>query len=315
MKRLAPICLFTYNREIETKATIEALKENHLAPESDLIIFSDGGKSESSWNQVFRLREYLKTINGFKSVTIRESEINKGLANSIISGVTDVVNLYGKVIVLEDDLISSPFFLNFMNSALQKYELEKQIYSINGFSVLTDAKDDVYVHTRPFPWGWGTWKDRWDVKLFDKGNIQSMIKADSKLLKRFASVCGEDVEKMLVDSLSGKNNSWYIRWTFYHYYNNWLSLYPKESFIENIGFNENGTNCKVAINPYKYEMYKKAEFDLEYISNVDMDVNVQRKFLRYFSKMYRLQLRLNMLGSYHGIKTLFEDLKLKLRRK
>src|SRR6266568_4628990 len=130
---LAPIVLFVFNRLPHTKATIEALQKNKFASRSDLIIFSDGPKVDGSKNEVLAVREYLHNVCGFKSIAIIEREHNWGLAESIISGVTEVVNVHGKIIVLEDDLITSPFFLEYMNDALEMYKDEDKVISILGY--------------------------------------------------------------------------------------------------------------------------------------------------------------------------------------
>lgn len=167
--KLAPITLFVYNRPDHTNKTIEALKKNKFAKESELFIFSDGPKKQEDASKVKEVRKYLKTIDGFNDVFIKESEKNKGLANSIISGVTEVINKYRKVIVLEDDLITSPVFLEYMNFLLNRYEAEKKVYSVTGYNhpekimkIPKDYKYDIYFNPRASSWSWGTWKDRWD---------------------------------------------------------------------------------------------------------------------------------------------------------
>ena len=130
---MIPIILFVYNRPWHTRQTVKALQKNELAGRSDLFIFSDGPKDEQTEKAVQKVREYIHTIDGFQTVTIREREENWGLANSIIDGVTQIVNEYGRVIVLEDDLMTSPFFLRYMNDALNLYECEEKVISIHGY--------------------------------------------------------------------------------------------------------------------------------------------------------------------------------------
>ena len=130
---LAPITLFTYNRLWHTQQTIEALRNNELADVSELFLFSDGPKSEADREKVQSVREYLKSVTGFKKVAVVERDRNLGLAQSIISGVTEFVNKYGRVIVLEDDMLTSPFFLRFMNDALEFYKDEEKVISIHGY--------------------------------------------------------------------------------------------------------------------------------------------------------------------------------------
>jgi GT2 family glycosyltransferase len=181
----SPICLFTYNRLDLTKRTVEELQKNYLAPESNLIIFSDGPKTPESSKQVMDLRKYLKTIEGFLSVEIYESPRNKGLADSIISGVSSVVEKYGKAIVLEDDLLTTPNFLSYMNQAMEYYENSKEIISICGYGLKIKKpyyyKEDVYLYGRSFSWGWATWVDRWETIDWEVKDWES-FKYDKKMV-------------------------------------------------------------------------------------------------------------------------------------
>jgi len=309
--KLAPICLFTYNRLSETKLTVKALQKNYLAKESDLFIFSDGAKNESSAYKVSAVREYLREIDGFKSIIIYESKVNKGLADSIIDGVSKIINQYGNVIVLEDDLLTLPNFLDFMNQSLSFYAEEELIQSINGFSLsLKDKSNDVYFQTRPFSWGWGTWGDRWDSEIFDKTKILGLIDFDSSILKQFKMQCGEDIPSMLMDSLCGKNNSWYVRWALNHFISKRYSVYPSYSLVSNIGFGDNGTHCN-GINSYKSEMSnnKSGVFDLVLFSFPSK--NTKSDFLKYFSKLYKIIFRVKLLNSKLGRGKLMEEFKLK----
>ncbi|WP_339714804.1 glycosyltransferase [uncultured Kriegella sp.] len=314
---LAPICLFTYNRLAETKQTVEALQKNFLATQSHLIIFSDGAKNERSNSKITAVRQYLKTIDGFKSIKIYESQKNKGLAGSIIEGVTKTIEEYGKVIVLEDDLITSQNFLNFMNKALDHYATKEIIKSINGFSPeikkLKTGTPDVYFQTRTFPWGWATWKNRWSSEIFSKEKIKKEINDDKNILRVFKKDCGNDIAKMLLDSISGKNDSWYVRWVFEHYRTQALALYPKYTLVGNSGFNENGTHCKT-INPYKSiidsDFREKTCFDFD--TQIEIDPIIKRQFLRYFSIKYRIILRVKLLFDEGGVGVLWNDIKSRL---
>src|SRR5690554_2038285 len=163
MNSLAPIVLFTYNRPDHTHKTVEALKMNKLAKESLLFIFSDGAKCEKDTEAVYNLREYLKGIDGFKSIEIIERKENYGLKRSIIDGVSTVVNEYGKVIVVEDDVVTSPTFLNYMNSALSYFENVKKVWHISGWTprIKTANLPDFFFWRIMNCYGWGTWADRW----------------------------------------------------------------------------------------------------------------------------------------------------------
>lgn len=309
---LAPICLFTYNRLNETARTVKALKENFLAEQSDLYIFSDAPRNESVRDQVNNVRGYLRTITGFRSIKIILSEKNLGLANSIINGVSKVISEYGKVIVLEDDLATQPNFLEFMNQSLDYFENNKAVYTINGFSLNVGCNVQYYFQTRPFPWGWATWKDRWNLEFFDKSKIRKLLDDDRSLIRLFRKECGDDVEKMLLDSISNRNDSWYIRWTFAHFLNNKVSLYPAKSLVTNTGFTSEGTNCKT-INPYRSMLDDSRKLNMCFNDNILVNDKTRKAFLKYFSKKYRLTIRLKMLTSLSGAKLLYKDIKEKLK--
>ena len=184
--QIAPTALFVYNRLEHTKRVIEALQKNVLASESDLIIFSDGPKHEKDVKKIDEVRKYLKTIDGFKSIEIFEKENNLGLSNSIISGVTEVVNRYGKIIVLEDDLVVSPYFLEFMNNALVKYENEEKVISIHGYIYpIKNKLPETFFIKGADCWGWATWKRGWD--LFEPNGqklLDELLNKNLTLLER-----------------------------------------------------------------------------------------------------------------------------------
>lgn len=166
--RLAPIVLFVYNRPDHTRQTVEALQQNILADESELFIYSDAPKDTTSIKKVNLVRKYLMQVQGFKKVTLIFRERNWGVAKSIIDGVTTVVGKYSRVIVLEDDLVTSPFFLTYMNRALETYATDNRIMSISGYNhprrvmkFPRSYKNDVWLSLRNSSWGWGTWANRW----------------------------------------------------------------------------------------------------------------------------------------------------------
>lgn len=163
---LAPIVLFVYNRLWHTQQTIESLQRNELAGESELYIYSDAPRNENDRAGVEKVREYIRDIQGFKLVSIIERSDNYGVDRSIIAGVTEIINSYGKIIVLEDDLESHPQFLAYMNKALEKYENDRKVFSITGYSYTNEIEDesldDTYFLQLTNSWTWATWKNRWD---------------------------------------------------------------------------------------------------------------------------------------------------------
>ena len=239
---LAPIILFVYNRLTHTCQTIEALKKNILANKSDLIIFSDAPKSEVQTKAVRELREYIHQIEGFKSITIIERDKNWGLANSIIDGVTSVVNQYGRVIVLEDDLVTSPYFLQYMNDGLNIYEKNEDVASIHGYVYPIEGQPEIFFLRGADCWGWATWKDQWAVFEPDGAKLLDELKR-KKLINRFDFNDTYAYSKMLADQIIGKNNSWAVRWYASAFLNNKYTLYPGKSLVLNIGNDGSGTHC------------------------------------------------------------------------
>jgi hypothetical protein len=306
---LAPICLFTYNRLLETQETIKALQNNYLANESDLIIFSDGYKGDNDKMEVMDVRVFINNIKGFKSVKVYESKTNKGLANSVIDSVSLVLENSKTVIVLEDDLLTTPNFLDFMNQSLNYYKTFNNIYAINGYSPdIGKVSFDLFKAKRAFPWGWATWKDRWDKDILSDNYISKNI--NKSVLKKFKNECGADVVNMLRDTLTGKNSSWYIRWVFINFLEKKVSIFPVKSKVMNIGFTDRGTHCSV-ISAYKSQLDKTFFREFNFIDLADIKLAVN-SFLRYFSFSYKLLFRIKMLRSLHGFRLLFREFKNKI---
>jgi len=246
--KTAPIALFVYNRPWHTHQTVMALQNNELAKESDLIVFSDGPKIESNKEKtksneekVKEVRNYIKNITGFKAVKIIERKQNLGLANSIISGVTEVVNQYGRIIVLEDDLVTSKYFLRFMNEALELYEKEDKVISIHGYVYPIEDLPETFFLKGADCWGWATWKRGWDIFEADGKKLLLELRK-RKLLKRFDFDGAYPYTKMLKNQIKGKNNSWAIRWYASALLNDKLTLYPGKSLVNNIGADSSGTH-------------------------------------------------------------------------
>ena len=241
---LAPIVLFVYNRPWHTQQTIEALQNNTLANESELFIYSDAPKDEQSIDKVADVRNYIQTITGFKKITIIEREKNWGLANSIIDGVTTIVNQYGKIIVLEDDLVTSPYFLTFMNEALVMYKDENNIACIHGYIYPIDQLPETFFIRGADCWGWATWQDKWAIFEADGQKLLNELKR-RKLQNEADFNNTADYTQMLKDQIAGKNNSWAIRWYISAFVKEMLCLYPGKSYVQNIGTDDSGTHCCV----------------------------------------------------------------------
>lgn len=244
---LSPVLLFTYNRLEHTIKTVEALKKNFLANESDLFIFSDGYKDNETKLQVDNIRSYLQEIDGFKSITIIERDRNLGLANSIITGVTEIINKYNKVIVLEDDIITSQNFLDYMNQALVFYEDDKKCFSISAYlypSKKINYRYDGFYYPRNASWGWATWKNRWEKVKWDITEEEFYNFYNNKSKVKIFSLGGEDMPNMLkLQIIDKKINSWAIRFDYSRFLNNAYSILPIVSKTNNIGWDGTGTHC------------------------------------------------------------------------
>jgi len=289
MTPLAPIVLFTYKRLETLKITIGALLANRLAAESDLIIYSDGPKQQEEEFIIQEIRKYLQTIIGFKSVCIYESKINKGLATSIINGVSEVMAHYHKAIVLEDDLITSTNFLEYMNQALNHYQDNPKIQSISGFSPIIKGLDydEIYYTQRASSWGWACWEDRWD-KIDWQSHSYKDFKTDSQAKWRFNKM-GSDMSLMMKRQMQGNIDSWAIRFCFHQFQNNLFSVYPSISKIQNLGFaDKSATNTL-----QKYNRFQ-SEFDLtnNLIFNFDGEVKLDQGLIRQFIRDNSIKMRL-----------------------
>lgn len=278
---LAPIILFVYNRPEHTRLTVEALQNNTLAKDSELFIYSDAAKSKKDEIKVEEVREYIKKISGFKNVTIVEREKNFGLANSIIDGVGKVINKYGKVIVLEDDIVTNPNFLQFMNNAIDFYSDNKSIMSISGYmypcEIPYSYKKDILLFNRFSSWGWGMWSDRWNLINFDITENDKIFH-DKNLQKQF-NIGGEDLYNMLLLQLQGKINSWAIRTALTSALNNKVTVYPIKSLVRNIGFDNSGVHCGET---HTYDTVLDSTF-LPEISDVSVDDSIVKIIRKKFS--------------------------------
>lgn len=287
----APIVIFAYNRPSHLKQSIDSLLLNSEAVESDLFVFVDGAKNDKDITAITLVNEVLSSVKGFKSIKIYNSTKNKGLAQSIIDGVSLVIKQYGRAIVLEDDLIYSQNFLSFMNHGLQMYKVDDRIFSICGYShkinVPKKYSYDTYFCTRSNSCGWATWSDRWhsiDWLLNDWRDVKSNR-------RKFNSWGGSDCFALLKAWKCGRNNSWAIRFCYSQFLQGKLSLFPILSKVQNNGFDGSGTNSQ------KYSRFK-CDFDnvnsksFTYPKSKTIDRVILRSSLRYHSITLRLWSRL-----------------------
>ncbi|MGZ8556851.1 MAG: sugar transferase [Chitinophagaceae bacterium] len=284
MKTLAPIALFCYKRLDTLTQTIEELKQNQLASESELYIFSDGAKKESDQLIIAEIRSYLKTITGFKKVSVIEAVNNKGLAASIISGVTDILNTYGKVIVMEDDLLTSKNFLVYMNEGLDYFRDNQKVFSVGGFSIPIKGEkaNSIYFTKRADSCGWGTWKERWEKIDWEVKDYPALLK--NRLEKKAFNRMGSDMTGLLVKQKKGKINSWAIRWCYHQFKYDLYSVHPVVSKIVNIGFSSpDATHTKENFNRLDTKLDNNIHIDTDFNKPVMLEKRIIRQFVRPYT--------------------------------
>jgi hypothetical protein len=295
---LAPVALFVYKRPWQTRRTVEALQINDLAIKSELIIFSDGARTETDQEKVDEVRQYVNSLTGFQQVTVVERGQNLGLAKSVMTGVSDIVNRYGRIIVLEDDLLVSKHFLDYMNTALTLFENNTRVMQISGHMFRVKFSEDVadsfflpYTTTV----GWGTWQRAW--KLFDPGMKGiALLEQDKRFRQAFDMEGTYPYYKMIRDQQTGKINSWGIQWYLSVFFNRGLVLHPKHSLVRHIGFDEEATHAKRDTGVYADTTSKLSVSD--YPEKIEVDIKAKEEYIRFFRKLQNPVTRVRKFVKY-----------------
>ncbi len=303
VKEYAPVAVFVYSRSDKTKAMFESLRLNPEAKESRIYIFSDAPKNEQALYGVKEVREYIdlvKTKDWFGEVNIVKAKVNKGLAGSIIAGVTELLDKYGRIIVLEDDLIVSKNYLRYMNQCLEFYAGDKRIWSIDGYSHNPKCPKgymkDVFLSYRASSWGWGTWKDRWELidwEVKDYGRFRFDPVANLRFRRG-----GNDLPSMLKAQMKGKIDSWAVRWCYSQSKLGKFSVAPLRTLVGNYGLDGSGTNCKDIENDSRREV----KIDEEIRQWTVKDLSVNRQLIKDFYRRH-------YLSPYIRIRDKFKELK------
>lgn len=254
----APIALFAYNRPEHLHRALESLAENLLARQSELYIFSDGAKDADSAERVAQVRRVIAGARGFKNVTPVLRERNFGLARSIIDGVGRLCGTHGKVIVVEDDLVLSPYFLDYMNDALLMYENEDRVISVHGYVYPIKAElPETFFLRGADCWGWATWQRGWNVFEPDGSRLLARLQA-SGLANTFDFDGNYGYTRMLEEQIAGTNDSWAIRWHASAFLANMLTLYPGRSLVINDGADGSGTHFGSSTNLFDVQLAQQA---------------------------------------------------------
>ena len=283
----APIVMFVYNRADHFNKTYNALSECPEAKDSELFIFSDGPKNKEGAQKVAEVRAALRAIAddvSFKKITIIENAENKGLAKSVISGVTEIINKYGKAIVVEDDCMPSEHFLAYMNAALEFYENNKKIGSISGYCPVLafpdDYKKDMFVAYRSCSWSWATWVDRWENVDWELKKFSEFYK-NPALIKRLNSN-GSDRFIRLYRQTKGNGSSWSVRFGAHLVMNDLMTVYPRYSYISNIGCDESGVHSTSADETKMQVDISKAVSDPVF-EELKIDKRIQKIMKKHYS--------------------------------
>lgn len=288
MKRIcAPVAVFVYNRPEHTNKVLNALNASMMAPETDLYIFCDNFKNEESKDMVLKTRDVIDSFSlacNFHKVDIRKADYNKGLATSIIEGVNELMDQYGKAIVIEDDILASIHFLEYMNAALDYYQQEKTVWSISGYSFpmksLNNYPHDVYMSGRGCCWGWASWRDRWNKVDWNVSNYDSF--KHNWLQRHSFAKWGQDLPLMLDAQMNMNHNSWAIRWCFSEFQNRMMTVYPKTSYVKNIGNDGSGTHKSTLENRFDTSLEKEKDFHCTF-EVLPYDESIRREFRKKYS--------------------------------
>ena len=291
--QLAPIILFVYNKPYETQRTLNALKQNRYAEQSDLYIYSDGFDASigaKTVKDILQVRKMISNVTGFKSVHVVEREHNMGLANSITQGVSEVLQKHGRAIILEDDLITSPNFLSYINQALDYYKDNRQVNSVTGFTfkvdIPSDYEYDTYFTRRMCTYGWGTWLDRWEHVDWHVQDYAS-FKWNPIAWFRFMRG-GQDLPRLLSAYMKGKLKAWSIPYCYHQFKTNTYTVYPTQSKVDNIGYNAKGSNTtrRKRFDTVVYQPSNHLSFHLA--KDVFLDRTINRRFLKKYTMVYRI---------------------------
>ncbi|GAB3938576.1 glycosyltransferase family protein [Mucilaginibacter myungsuensis] len=285
----APIVFFTYKRLTSVQKVIASLQKCQYVDQTEIYIFSDGPKTRAEVDKVNAVREYLRTIKGFKKVVLKFSDVNKGLATSIIEGITNIFQDNEAVIVLEDDLVVSKNFLAYMNQGIDYYKYNKKIFSISGYNIPMKVSSsypyDIYLTYRSSSWGWASWRDRWETIDWEVKDYDEFRR--SKDLKKAFNKGGSDLTRMLRRQRMGQVNSWAIRWCYHQFKTNTYCVYPIVSKVKNIGFDITASNSN-SYDRYNSPIDVSDKTQFKFLPEVKQDATLQKKFSNFYSIRSRI---------------------------
>jgi hypothetical protein len=242
-RSLAPVVVFSYMRVDHLHRSIESLLANPEAASTDVVFFCDAAKRPEHQPQVEAVRAYVDSVSGFRTITRVYRDTNMGLARSVMEGVSRTLELHGRVIVLEDDLVLSPHFLRFMNNGLDRYQQDDRVASIHGYVYpIAGTLPETFFLKGADCWGWATWSRAW--ANFERDGSRLLAELHARRLSRDFDLDWQyPYTGMLEDQIAGRNSSWAILWHASCYLKGMLTLYPGRTLVKNIGNDSSGTHC------------------------------------------------------------------------
>lgn len=307
---LAPVIVFAYNRPSHLKQTLDSLQKNYLFEDTKVFIFCDGPKENCSEDNLKLIKETQDIAKKNSNSIVRISKQNQGLAKSIIKGVTEIINEFGSVIVLEDDIITGKYFLKFMNDSLNKYKNNKEVWHITGWHEPTNFEDGNNSFFYPLMdcWSWGTWQDRWNKY---KKNPEELISSYTKKMIHEFNVDGLVPNKwnQVIGNYIGVNNTWAIFWYATILKNKGLCLAPANSLVKNVGFDNTGVHSKkseerIIITDINHQI-------INYPDVFNIDKKQYNIIKEYYKKIYKMERLLNLIKSFIPKKMLYKYSKYK----
>ena len=310
---LAPITFFAFNRPYKTYLTLSALSQNKESKDTDLIVFIDGPKNNGETRLINSVEDIVLSFkNSFNSLTINKSDINKGSASSQIIGISKVLRKYQNLIVVEDDILVSEFFLKYMNKALYLYKNDKDVWHINGYNFPNKVKgSDCYFSSLMICWGWATWSDRWfkhikDPLYHDPYYLKEIF--DKKMIRELNLGTNTNFFWAQVESNSKGHNSWDIFWYCYIFLNKGLCLTPQFSLTRNIGHDGSGIHCRAdkniqnaPLNTNEIKNYPKAIIENTFY---------KKEMAKYLKKTYSKKAKIiRFIKSKPSIRDLLKSIK------
>lgn len=305
---MSPICLFVYKRYETTKLMLESLLACPECKDSELYVFMDEARNDDEARDVERVRQLFDNLQGFRKVNLFPARMNKGMANSVIDGVTKVLQEHDDIIVLEDDLVVSPDFLQFMNAALKTYKDRSDIWSISGYTprlqeLEGDGRNGVFVVPRAQCWGWATWSDRWETVDWEVSDFSRL--AQSKELRKEFDKGGNDLFRTLEMERRERIESWAVRWAYAAAKQSRWTVNPMQSKVQNIGLKSSESHVGWHDERHNVELHGNATV-------IDPDVRADETLVNAFKKHHDLSIiskigyfmRLHNLG-YDFVKGLF----------